>query len=131
MPLRSKASLLHDHQISPNNHSLTSQFNDIFKDSLWRPNSKGGLMPPLWVQGKSLVGRPGTKAPGSSKNLVLWNHLLLIKIYPPKPVLRLVQHIYQGSTYLFKVLLWKVILLQAYVKWTKMKTYSPTNFPSP
>ena len=37
----------------------------------------------------------------------------------------------QGSTYLFKVLSWKFILLQPYVRWIKMKTYSPTNFPSP
>ena len=33
----------------------------------------------------------------------------------------------QGSTYLFEVPSWKFILLQTYVGWIKMKTYSPTN----
>ena len=37
---------------------------------------------------------PDSKAPGSSKDLVLWNHLLLIKIYPSQPVMKLVQHIF-------------------------------------
>ena len=36
----------------------------------------------------------------------------------------------QSLTYLFKVLPSKCILLQP-VRWIKMKTYSPTNFPSP
>ena len=39
----------------------------------------------------------------------------------------------QGLTYLFKVLSWKCILLQPYIRWIKTKnsTNSPTNFPSP
>ena len=37
----------------------------------------------------------------------------------------------QDSTYLFKAQLWKFIHSQAYVGWIKMKTYSPTSFPSP
>ena len=38
--------------------------------------------------------RPGGKAPGSSKDLVLWNQLLLIKMYSPQPVMKLIQHIF-------------------------------------
>ena len=37
----------------------------------------------------------------------------------------------QGWTYLFKVLSWKFILLQPYVRWIKMITYSATNLPNP
>ena len=37
----------------------------------------------------------------------------------------------QGSTYLFQMLSWKFIILQPYVGWIKMKTYSATNFASP
>ena len=35
------------------------------------------------------------------------------------------------STYLFEILSWKVIFLQPYVGWVRMKTWSPTSFPSP
>ena len=37
----------------------------------------------------------------------------------------------QGSNYLFEVLSSKFILSQPYVGWIRMKTYSPTYFPSP
>ena len=46
---------------------------------------------PLWVQGKVLVGtrqQNSWKLQGSK----LWNQLLLIKIYPPQPVMKLIQH---------------------------------------
>ena len=38
---------------------------------------------------------------------------------------------YQCSTYLFRVLSWKFVLLEPYVGWIKLKTYSPTNFVKP
>ena len=28
------------------------------------------------------------------KDLVLWNHLLLIKVYPPKPLMKLIQYLF-------------------------------------
>ena len=37
----------------------------------------------------------------------------------------------QGSNYLFEVPSWKFILSKPNVGWIKMKTYSPTYFPSP
>ena len=37
---------------------------------------------------------PGRKGPKSLKDLVLWNHLLLIKIYPPQTVMKLIQHLF-------------------------------------
>ena len=42
-----------------------------------------------WFQHGVLV-----KAPRSSKDFVLWNQLLLIKIYLPQPVMKLIQHIF-------------------------------------
>ena len=37
----------------------------------------------------------------------------------------------QGLNYIFEGLSWKVILSQPYVRWIRIKTHSPTNFPSP
>ena len=48
---------------------------------------------PLW-SGAKPWWRPGSKDPRSFKDLVLWNHLLLIKIYPPQPVMKLIQHVF-------------------------------------
>ena len=50
-------------------------------------------MPSYGSRAKSWWG-PGGEAPGSSKDLVLKNHLLLIKIYLPQPVMKLIQHIF-------------------------------------
>ena len=36
----------------------------------------------------------------------------------------------QGLTYLFEVPLWKFIHSQCHVGWVKIKTYTPTHFPS-
>ena len=50
----------------------------------------------IWRKEDSYLGMqagPGGKAPRSSKNLVLWNHLLLIKIYPQQPVMKQNQRI--------------------------------------
>ena len=51
-----------------------------------------GLMSPYGSRAKPWSERPGDKAPGSSKDLVLWNHLFLVKIYPMQPVIKLIQH---------------------------------------
>ena len=46
-------------------------------------------------------------------------------------VLAVTCHPLQGSTYLLEVLSWKVILLQTYVGWIRMKTCCLTNIFSP
>ena len=53
----------------------------------------GGVMPHNGSRAKSWWG-PGSKAPESSNDLVLWDRLLLIKAYPPQPVMKLIQHIF-------------------------------------
>ena len=62
---------------------------DISRDFLWRLISAegfgGGCNTPVWVQ---------DKAPKCSKDLFLWHHLLLIKIYPPQPVMKLIQYFF-------------------------------------
>ena len=72
---------------------------DVSRVFLDRPISAGDLgegtvMPPTKSSGKSLGGGPRSKAPGNYKNLVLQNHLLLIKIYPPQSVMKLIQHVF-------------------------------------
>ena len=37
------------------------------------------------------------EAPISSKDLVMWNHKLLIKIYPPQPAMKLIQHMFSKT----------------------------------
>ena len=54
------------------------------------------VMPPCGFMAKPWWW-PDSKVPGSSKGLVLWNHLLLIKMYPSQPVMKLVQHIFFKS----------------------------------
>ena len=56
------------------------------------------------------------------------NFMLLILAFKPKTY---PTHIFQGSDYLFEMLLRKFILLQPYVGWVKMKTCRSTNFLSP
>ena len=53
----------------------------------------GAVMPPYGSRAKP-CREPGSKAPRNFKDLVLWNHLLLIKIHPPQPVVKLIQHIF-------------------------------------
>ena len=50
-------------------------------------------MPPYGSRPKPWWG-PGGKAPGNSKDLILWNHLLLIEIYPPQPVMKITLRIF-------------------------------------
>ena len=76
-------------------------YSNVSRDFLGRPISAGGLerrgegavLPRYGSRAKPWWG-PGSKAPRSSNDLVLWNHLLLIKIYPPHPVMKLIQHIF-------------------------------------
>ena len=42
---------------------------------------------------------PCNKAPGGSKDLVLWDHLLLIKIYPQQPVMKLIEQFFFLPTF--------------------------------
>ena len=73
---------------------------DIFR-KFWGDFSRccggGGL---LWCflmgPDQNLMGtrRQSSRIPGSSKDLVLWNYLLLIKIYPPPPVMKVIQRIF-------------------------------------
>ena len=58
-------------------------YSDVCRDFFGRPISAGRF-----------VWGPGGKAPGSSKDLLLWNHLLFIEIYPPQPVMKLIQRIF-------------------------------------
>ena len=51
---------------------------------------QGDVMLPYWSRAKPWWG-PGSKTPRSSKHLVLWNQLLLIKMCPPQPVMKLIQ----------------------------------------
>ena len=70
---------------------------DIFRDFLWRLISAEGLEwdcnTPLWVQGRVLLGS-SDKALGSSKNVMLWNYLILIKIHPAHLVMKPIQYIF-------------------------------------
>ena len=75
---------------------------DVSREYLGRPISAGvfwgggrggAVMPPYGSRAKPWWG-PGGKATGSPKNLVLRNHLLLIKIYPSQPVMKLIQCIF-------------------------------------
>ena len=50
---------------------------------------RGAVMPLYGCRAKPWWG-PCNKAPGGSKDLVLWDHLLLIKIYPQQPVMKLI-----------------------------------------
>ena len=52
----------------------------------------GSVMLPCGFSAKPWWG-PGSKTPRSSKDLVLWKYLLLIKICPPKPVMKLIHYI--------------------------------------
>ena len=61
--------------------------------SVWEVGGGGPTDAPLWVQDKTLVGSRLLNT-GSSKDLLLWNHLLLIKIYPLKPIMKLIQLIF-------------------------------------
>ena len=62
---------------------------DQFQQGVW----EGAVMPPYGSRPKPWWG-PGGKAPGNSKDLILWNHLLLIEIYPPQPVMKITQRIF-------------------------------------
>ena len=57
----------------------------------------GALWYPLMDPGQS-PGDDNTaklpEAPISSKELILWNHKLLIKIFPPQPIMKVIQHIF-------------------------------------
>ena len=62
---------------------------DRFQQGVW----EGGCSVPLWVQGKAQVG---TRWQNSRKlhGFSTLNHLLLIKIYPSQPVMKLIQRIF-------------------------------------
>ena len=79
----------------------------VTRDFLGRPistedlgegeNWGGALWYPLMGPGQSPGDEKAAKlpeAPLSSKEFLLWNHKLLIKIYPPQPVMKLSQHIF-------------------------------------
>ena len=75
--------------------------------------------------GQSCDGGPGGKPPRSSKDLVLWNHLLLIKLYLPQPVMELIQSLFSKIVGFFS--LWKPCIFTNYlllyillkIYWTK------------
>ena len=88
------------HGVNPNLKRYAVMYPEIFwGDFLWGFQQGvwgewGTVMPPYgWVYAKLWLG-PGGKAPGNSKDLVLWNHFLLIKIYSPQPVMKLIQHFF-------------------------------------
>ena len=65
------------------------------KGFLGRSISTGGLGW-MWYALIDPEQSPGEdrKLQGGFKDLVLWNNLLLIKIYPPRPVMKLIQRIF-------------------------------------
>ena len=71
---------------------------DRFQQKIWERGWAGGALSyPLMGPGQSPDDDKAAKLPEtpiSSKDLVLWNHKLLIKIYPPQPVIKLIQHIF-------------------------------------
>ena len=67
----------------------------LFRNTVMYPKCLGGDQFQLGIWGR--VMQPygsGSKTPGSFKDLVLWNNLLLIKIYPPQLVMELIPHIF-------------------------------------
>ena len=88
---------------------------DRFHQGVWRGGE--AVIPPYGSRANPFWGPEG-KAPGSSKDLALWNHLLLIQIYLPQPVMKLVQH------NLFANYLSLCILLK--ICWTKKLFLAPS-----
>ena len=75
------------------NQTYSENFGTISAESV----GAGGLLwCPLMGPDQDLVGtrRQSSRIPGSSKDSVLWNYLLLIKIYPPQPVMKVIQCIF-------------------------------------
>ena len=85
-------------------HYITLQYCNQTYSEFWGDFSRGcggagggGLLwCPLMGPDQDLVGTrwQSSRIPGSSKDLVLWNYLLLIKIYPPQPVMKVIQRIF-------------------------------------
>ena len=126
------------HGVNPNFKKCAVMYSDIL-GRLFMRISAGGLGgvgdcdAPLWVYAKLWLG-PGGKAPGNSKDLVLWNHFLLIKIYPPQPVMKLIQHFF--SKILLKLEL-EVNFSKCsyhyvyYLKYTELKAFVGNEFWNP
>ena len=74
-------------------HSLTVTYPEFFWGERFQRVGVEAVMPPYVSRAKPWWG-PGGKAPEISKDLVLWNHLLLIKLYPPLPMIKLIQCIF-------------------------------------
>ena len=72
----------------------------IFRRTDFSRRFESSFDTPDWSRTKPWWGTRVGKVPVISKNLVLWNHLLLIKIYPPQPLMKLIQSLFFQKSYL-------------------------------